>query len=101
MRRTTRRRTMSRSGIIGKTKSIFRSGITGDIVKGVGGGTIAGIVFDRVAPRFATPANLVGGFVAGGLWGGIVNALLSGGLNALNIAGIQSGGTQNGRSFAL
>jgi len=98
-----RRRMMarrSRSGLSGIT-GFFRRGIVSDAVRGIGGGAIAGIILDRTIPQYAPIGNLAGGFLAGGLWGGIINALVSGAVTGLSLAGVQSGGTSNGRNLAL
>jgi len=96
-RRRSRRRSSVSSGFR-RTKSgfgrIFKSGIVGKAVTGIGAGTVATLVLDRVAPQFSPMGNLVAGFLGGGLVGGGINALLNGGLGFLNIGGL--GGSQQG-----
>lgn len=84
------RRTYSRgSRGIGKS---FKTGIIGDVVKGIGAGSLVGIVMSRVAPNSSiTPLASAGaGFLTGGLIGGAANLILSGGLS--NLGGIFGGG---------
>lgn len=100
-RRTrTMRRSSARRGLSSVT-GFFRRGIVSDAVRGIGGGTIAGIILDRTIPQYAPVGNLAGGFLAGGLWGGIINALVSGAVTGLSLAGLTSGGTNNGRQLSL
>jgi len=98
-RRRSRRRSSVSSGFR-RTKSgfgrIFKSGIVGKAVTGIGAGTVATLVLDRVAPQFSPMGNLVAGFLGGGLVGGGINALLSGGLGFLNIGGLGGGSSQGG-----
>jgi len=93
------RRRSSVSGGFRRTKSgigrIFKSGIVGKAVTGIGAGTVATIVLDRIAPQFSPMGNLVAGFLGGGLIGGGINALLNGGLGILNIGGFGAGGGTN------
>ena len=84
------RRTYSRgSRGIGKS---FKTGIIGDVVKGIGAGSLVGIVMSRVAPNSSiTPLASAGaGFLTGGLIGGAANLILSGGLS--NLGGRFGGG---------
>jgi len=101
-RRTTRRRRTISSGFR-RTRSgvgrIFKSGIVGKAVTGIGAGTVATLVLDRVAPQFSPMGNLVAGFLGGGLVGGGINALLNGGLGFLNIGGFGGGSQQGGESL--
>ena len=89
--RTRRIRTTYRRGSRGIGKS-FKTGIIGDVVKGIGAGSLVGIVMSRVAPNSSiTPLASAGaGFLTGGLIGGAANLILSGGLN--NLGGIFGGG---------
>ncbi len=83
------RRSYSRgSKGIGKS---FKTGIIGDVVKGIGAGSLVGIVMSRVAPNSSiTPLASAGaGFLTGGLIGGAANLILSGGLS--NLGGIFGG----------
>ena len=95
-RRSTRQRSVSggfrraKSGI----GSIFKSGLVGKIVLGVGAATVAGLVVDRFAPQFSGIARPVAALIAGGPIGAIGSVLLQGGLN---LGGILGGGV-NGAS---
>jgi len=72
--------------------SSLKTGMVGEIVKGIGAGSLATIVVGRVAPQYAPIASIGAGFLTGGIIGGAANLLLSGGLTSLG--GI-FGGTQN------
>ncbi len=99
-RRTTKRTMPSRTRRIRRTYSrgskgigkSFKTGIIGDVVKGIGAGSLVGIVMSRVAPNSSiTPLASAGaGFLTGGLIGGAANLILSGGLS--NLGGIFGGG---------
>jgi hypothetical protein len=86
-RRKSIRRTVSRSSRgIG---SSFKTGIIGDVVKGIGAGSLVGLVMSRVAPNSTiTPIASTGAaFLSGGLVGGAANLLLTGGLSLGGIFG--------------
>ena len=95
-RRGSRRRSVSggfcraKSGI----GNIFKSGIPGKVVQGLGAAALATIVLDRIAPQFSPAGNVAAGFLGGGLIGGAANLLVSGGLG--NLGGILGGGSVNG-----
>ena len=62
--------------------SSLKTGIIGDVVKGIGAGSLVGLVMARVAPNSSiTPIASTGAaFLSGGLVGGAANLLLTGGL---------------------
>ena len=89
-RRRSIRRTATRSSRgIG---SSLKTGIIGDVVKGIGAGSLVGLVMARVAPGSSiTPIASTGAaFLTGGLVGGAANLLLTGGLS---LGGIFGGAT--------
>jgi hypothetical protein len=89
-RRRSIRRTASRSSRgIG---SSLKTGIIGDVVKGIGAGSLVGLVMARVAPNSSiTPIASTGAaFLTGGIVGGAANLLLTGGLS---LGGIFGGAT--------
>ena len=100
-RRTTTRKPMAkrRTRIVRRSRSVgrgigssFKTGIIGDVVKGIGAGSLVGLVMARVAPNSSiTPIASTGAaFLTGGLVGGAANLILSGGLS--NLGGIFGGG---------
>jgi len=89
-RKSSIRRRVSSSGR--GIASSLKTGMVGEIVKGIGAGSLATIVVGRVAPQYAPIASIGAGFLTGGIIGGAANLLLSGGLTSLG--GI-FGGTQN------
>ena len=100
-RRSAPRKTMAkrRTRIVRRSRSVgrgigssFKTGIIGDVVKGIGAGSLVGLVMARVAPNSSiTPIASTGAaFLTGGLVGGAANLILSGGLN--NLGGIFGGG---------
>ena len=100
-RRSTPRKTMAkrRTRIVRRSRSVgrgigssFKTGIIGDVVKGIGAGSLVGLVMARVAPNSSiTPIASTGAaFLTGGLVGGAANLILSGGLS--NLGGIFGGG---------
>ena len=77
------RRTVSRgSKGIG---SSLKTGVIGDVVKGIGAGSLITLVMSRVAPGSSiTPIASTGAaFLTGGLVGGAANLILTGGLGQL------------------
>ena len=89
-RRRSIRRTATRSSRgIG---SSLKTGIIGDVVKGIGAGSLVGLVMARVAPGSSiTPIASTGAaFLTGGIVGGAANLLLTGGLS---LGGIFGGAT--------
>ena len=87
--RSVRRRSSRAFGGIG---SSLKTGVIGDVVKGIGAGSLVSLVMSRVAPNSSiTPIASVGaGFLTGGVVGGAANLILSGGLSQLG--GLFGGG---------
>ena len=82
-RRTTiRRRSSSMGRGIG---SSLKTGVIGDVVKGIGAGSLVSLVMNRVAPSSSiTPIAATGAaFLTGGIVGGAANLILTGGLSQL------------------
>ncbi len=81
-RRTRVARRAKSSGL--KIGSSLKTGIIGEVVKGIGAGSLVGLVMSRVAPNSSiTPIASTGAaFLAGGLTGGIAQVVLSGGLSS-------------------
>jgi len=65
--------------------SSLKTGVIGDVVKGIGAGSLVSLVMSRVAPRSSiTPIAATGAaFLTGGIVGGAANLILSGGLSQL------------------
>ena len=65
--------------------SSLKTGVIGDVVKGIGAGSLVSLVMSRVAPNSSiTPIASTGAaFLTGGLIGGAANLVLSGGLGQL------------------
>ena len=72
--------------------SSLKTGIIGDVVKGIGAGSLVSLVMSRVAPNSSiTPIASTGAaFLTGGIVGGAANLLLTGGLS---LGGIFGGAT--------
>jgi len=72
--------------------SSLKTGVIGDVVKGIGAGSLVSLVMSRVAPNSSiTPIASTGAaFLTGGIVGGAANLILSGGLSQLG--GIFGGG---------
>ena len=87
-RRTITRRVSRTSRGIG---SSLKTGVIGDVVKGIGAGSLVSLVMSRVAPNSSiTPIASTGAaFLTGGIVGGAANLILSGGLS---LGGIFGGG---------
>jgi hypothetical protein len=81
-RRTRVARRARSSGL--KIGSSLKTGIIGEVVKGIGAGSLVGMVMSRVMPNSAiTPIASTGAaFLAGGVTGGIAQVILSGGLSS-------------------
>ena len=82
-RRSKIRRTVSRgSKGIG---SSLKTGVIGEVVKGIGAGSLVSLVMSRIAPNSSiTPIAATGAaFLTGGIVGGAANLILSGGLSQL------------------
>ena len=80
-RRTRFTRSARKGGM--RIGSSLKTGMIGEIVKGIGAGSLATIVVGRVAPQYAPIASIGAGFLTGGIVGGAANLLLSGGLSSL------------------
>ena len=91
-----RRKRYSRRGRSGGLKigNSLKTGIIGEVVKGIGAGSLVGMVMNRVMPNSnITPiASTAAAFLAGGVTGGAAQVVLSGGL--ANFGGM-FGGSQN------
>ncbi len=85
-RRTITRRVSRKSRGIG---SSLKTGVIGDVVKGIGAGSLVSLVMSRVAPNSSiTPIASTGAaFLTGGIVGGAANLILSGGLSLGGIFG--------------
>ena len=59
----------------------MKTGVIGEVVKGIGAGSLVSLVMSRVAPNSSiTPIASTGAaFLTGGLIGGAANLVLSGG----------------------
>ena len=81
-RSTIRRRSSSMGRGIG---SSLKTGVIGDVVKGIGAGSLVSLVMSRVAPNSSiTPIAATGAaFLTGGIVGGAANLILTGGLSQL------------------
>ena len=71
----------ARSGGL-KIGNSLKTGIIGEVVKGIGAGSLVGMVMNRVIPGSnITPiASTAAAFLAGGVTGGAAQVVLSGGL---------------------
>ena len=77
-----RRRSSKAFGGIG---SSLKTGVIGDITRGIGTGSLVTLVMSRVAPNSSiTPIAATGAaFLSGGIIGGAANLILTGGLSQL------------------
>ena len=94
-RASPRKRTMAvkrRTRIARRSKSVGRgigsslkTGVIGEVVKGIGAGSLVSLVMSRVAPNSSlTPIAATGAaFLTGGIVGGAANLILTGGLGQL------------------
>ena len=105
-----RRRTMvkRRTRIARRSRSVGRgigsslkTGVIGEVVKGIGAGSLVSLVMSRVAPNSSiTPIAATGAaFLTGGIVGGAANLILSGGLSQLG--GIFGGATTPQQEFGV
>ena len=96
--RSVRRRSSRAFGGIG---SSLKTGVIGDVVKGIGAGSLVSLVMSRVAPNSSiTPIASTGAaFLTGGLVGGAANLILSGGLGQLG--GIFGGASMPQEEFGV
>lgn len=85
-RRTITRRVSRKGRGIG---SSLKTGVIGDVVKGIGAGSLVSLVMSRIAPNSSiTPIASTGAaFLTGGIVGGAANLILSGGLSLGGIFG--------------
>ena len=98
-RRSAPRKTMARKRTITRRVSrkgrgigsSLKTGVIGDVVKGIGAGSLVSLVMSRVATGSSiTPIASTGAaFLTGGIVGGAANLILSGGLS---LGGIFGGG---------
>ena len=81
--------------------SSLKTGVIGDVVKGIGAGSLVSLVMSRVAPNSSiTPIASTGAaFLTGGLIGGAANLVLSGGLGQLG--GIFGGASTPQQEFGV
>ena len=94
-----RRRSRMRSVVRRRTdlRGIFKRGLLGEAVKGVGAGSIAGLVVNQVAPQYSTVAATGAGFLGGGIVGALASLFVNGGLSQLTgMFGGRSNGSVNG-----
>ena len=65
--------------------SSLKTGVIGEVVKGIGAGSLVSLVMSRVMPNSPiTPIAATGAaFLTGGLVGGAANLIVSGGLGQL------------------
>tara|TARA_R110002110_G_scaffold21777_1_gene85921 strand:- start:243 stop:719 length:477 start_codon:yes stop_codon:yes gene_type:complete len=82
VRRRTRITRSARKGGL-RIGSSLKTGMIGEIVKGIGAGSLATMVVGRVAPQYAPIASIGAGFLTGGIVGGAANLLLNGGMQSL------------------
>jgi hypothetical protein len=107
-RRTTTRKPMAKRRMIRRRASrasrgigsSLKTGIIGDVVKGIGAGSLVGLVMSRVAPNSTiTPIASTGAaFLTGGIVGGAANLILTGGLN---LGGIFGGATAPAQEMTI
>ena len=81
--------------------SSLKTGIIGDVVKGIGAGSLITLVMSRVAPNSSiTPiASSGAAFLTGGIVGGAANLILTGGLSQLG--GMFGGATTPQQEFGV
>lgn len=75
-------------------KGIFKRGLLGESVKGIGAGAIGGLVVNQFAPQYATVASTAAGYLGGGFVGALASLFVNGGFSQLT--GLLSGGSTNG-----
>mgnify|MGYP003657304694 CR=1 FL=1 len=81
--------------------SSLKTGIIGEVVKGIGAGSLVSLVMSRVAPNSSiTPIASTGAaFLTGGIVGGAANLILTGGLSQLG--GMFGGATTPQQEFGV
>ncbi len=97
-----RTRIARRSRSVGRgIGSSLKTGVIGEVVKGIGAGSLVSLVMSRVAPGSSiTPIASTGAaFLTGGLIGGAANLVLSGGLGQLG--GIFGGASTPQQEFGV
>jgi hypothetical protein len=100
VRRRSKIRRVARRGSKGIGSSL-KTGVIGDVVKGIGAGSLITLVMSRVAPNSSiTPIASTGAaFLTGGLVGGAANLILTGGLGQLG--GMFGGATAPQQEFGV
>lgn len=100
MKRRSSIRRVARRGSKGIGSSL-KTGVIGDVVKGIGAGSLVSLVMSRVAPNSSiTPIASTGAaFLTGGIVGGAANLILSGGLGQLG--GIFGGASTPQQEFGV
>ena len=94
-----KRRSRMRSVVRRRTdiRGIFKRGLLGEAVKGIGSGAIAGLVVNQFAPQYATVASTGAGFLGGGVVGALASLFVNGGFSQLTgMFGARSNGSVNG-----
>ena len=97
-----RTRIARRSRSVGRgIGSSLKTGVIGEVVKGIGAGSLVTLVMSRVAPNSSiTPIAATGAaFLTGGIVGGAANLILSGGLSQLG--GMFGGATAPQQEFGV
>ena len=74
-------------------RGIFKRGMLGEAVKGIGAGAIAGLVFNQFAPQYSTIASTGAGYLGGGLIGMASSLFVNGGFSQLT--GLLRGGSSS------
>ena len=75
-------------------KGIFKRGMLGEAVKGIGAGAVAGLVFNQFAPQYSTIASIGARYFGGGFIGLVSSLFVNGGFGQLT--GLLRGRTTNG-----
>ena len=78
MGKKTRRQKAKSFGKKVTSGNIFKTGLIGKAVLGIGAATVAGLVVNQVAPQFSGIVKPAAAFVAGGPIGGLASVVLSG-----------------------
>ena len=95
-----KRRSRMRSVVRRRTdlRGIFKRGLLGEAVKGIGAGAIGGLVVNQFAPQYATVASTGAGFLGGGIVGALASLFVNGGLSQITgmFGGRSNGSAVNG-----
>ena len=95
-----KRRSRMRSVVRRRTdlRGIFKRGLLGEAVKGIGAGAIGGLVVNQFAPQYATVASTGAGFLGGGVVGALASLFVNGGLSQITgmFGGRSNGSAVNG-----